>query len=71
MNDQQMTGLVFLLIGGAALIVSVGIAWTLSRRSRAQRVESSWLITMVSFGLFLLGVALCYIGVSKLVEGGA
>jgi hypothetical protein len=71
MSDQQMNGLALLLIGGATFIASVGIAWTLARRSRAQRVESSWLITLVSFGLFLAGAALCYIGVSKLVEGGA
>jgi hypothetical protein len=71
MSDQQMNGLALLLIGGATLIISVGIAWTLSRRSRAQRVESSWLIALVSFGLLLAGAALCYIGVSKLVEGGA
>jgi hypothetical protein len=71
MSDQQTTGLILLLVGLAALIVSAGVAWTLSRLSRTQRVESAWLITVVSFVLFLVGIALCWCGVSALVEGGA
>jgi hypothetical protein len=71
MSDQQLNGVALLLVGVATFIVSVGIAWALSRCSRAQRVESSWLITLVSFGLLLAGAALCYIGVSKIVVGGA
>ena len=71
MSGQQLNGLAFLLVGVAMLIVSAGIAWALSRRSRTQRVESSWLITLLSFGLLLAGAALCYIGVSRIVEGGA
>jgi hypothetical protein len=71
MTDQQLQGVVFLLLGLAALIVSGGVAWQLSRASRAQRVESSWFITLVSFALLLVGAALAYSGVSKLIEGGA
>jgi hypothetical protein len=71
MSDQQTTGLILLLVGLAALIVSAGVAWTLSRLSRTQRVESAWLITVVSFALFLVGIALCWFGVSALLEGGA
>jgi hypothetical protein len=70
-SDQQTTGLILLLVGLAALIVSAGIAWTLSRLSRTQRVESAWLIIVVSFALFLVGIALCWFGVSVLLEGGA
>jgi len=69
MSDQQVTGLVVFLVGVAALIVSIGVAWMLSRLSRAGRVESSWLITAVSVVLFLVGVALCWYGISALVEG--
>ena len=69
MSDQQMTGVVLLLVGLAILIVSVGIAWTLARLSRAGRVESTWLITAVSVALFLVGVAICWFGVSALLGG--
>jgi hypothetical protein len=69
MSDQQMTGVVLLLVGLAVLLVSVGVAWTLARLSRAGRVESTWLITAVSFALFLVGVAICWFGVSALVGG--
>jgi len=31
MNQQLVTGLVVLLLGVAALIVSIGVAWILSR----------------------------------------
>jgi hypothetical protein len=71
MSSQQLNGLALLLVGVATLILSAGIAWALARRSRTQRVESSWLITLLSFGLLLAGAALCYIGVSKVVDGGA
>jgi hypothetical protein len=69
MNQQQMTDLVVLLLGMAALLVSVGVAWTLSRLSRAGRVASRWFITLVAFLLFAVGVVLCYFGVSSIVEG--
>jgi len=69
MSGRQVYGLTLLLIGFALLIVSVGIAWTLSRTSRARRVEGAWLITAVSFALFLAGVLICWVGVSALVEG--
>jgi hypothetical protein len=69
MSDQQIQGLALLLVGVAVLIVSVGIAWTLSRLSRTKRVESTWLITVVSCALFLVGIALCWFGVSAIVEG--
>jgi hypothetical protein len=71
MSAQQMTGVVVLSLGVAALIVSIGVAWTLSRLSRAGRVESTWFITMVAFLLFVVGIVLCWFGVSSIVEGGA
>jgi len=71
MNHQQTAGLVVLLLGVAALIVSAGVAWTLSRLSRARRVEGTSFITAVAFLLFLAGIGLCYFGVTVLVEGGA
>ena len=67
MSDQQMTGVVVLSLGVAALIVSIGVAWTLSRLSRAGRVDSTWFITTVSFALFVVGIVLCWFGVSNLV----
>jgi hypothetical protein len=69
MSDQQMTGVVIFLLGIAGLIVSAGVAWTLSRISRTRRVEGTSFITMVSFLLFLVGIVLCYFGVSNIVEG--
>jgi hypothetical protein len=57
------------LVGVAVLILSVGIAWTLSRVSRSRRVESAWVVTAVSFVLFVVGVVLCWFGVSAFVEG--
>jgi hypothetical protein len=69
MSSQQMTGLALSLVGVALLIVSVGVAWMQARVSRTARVESSWLITIVSLVLFLASVALCWLGVSALVEG--
>jgi hypothetical protein len=36
-----------------------------------RQVEGIGLITTVAVLLFLVGVALCYFGVSALVEGGA
>jgi hypothetical protein len=71
MNDQQMTGVVILLLGVAALIISAGVAWMLSRLSRTRRVEGAAFITVVSFFLFVVGIILCYFGVSNIVEGGA
>jgi hypothetical protein len=52
-----------------ALAASLGTAWMLSRSSRAGRIESAWFIIPVSVVQFLLGVALCWFGVSMLVEG--
>jgi len=69
MSDQQTTGLILLLVGLAALIVSAGIAWALSRRSRVRRVESTWFITAISVVLLVAGVVLCWFGVSALVGG--
>jgi hypothetical protein len=71
MSSQQISGVVILLIGVAALIVSVGVAWTLSRISRTRQVEGIGLITIVIVLLFLVGMALSYLGVSALFEGGA
>jgi len=69
MSGQQTQGVALFLVGVALLIVSVGVAWALSRSSRTRRVEGTWLITLVSFVLFVVGVALCWFGVSALVEG--
>jgi hypothetical protein len=69
MSDQQMTGVVVLLLGSAALIVSAGVAWALSRITRTRRVEGISFITVVCFLLFLVGAVLCYFGVSAIVEG--
>jgi hypothetical protein len=69
MSAQQTTGLVTLLVGLAALLVSVGVAWILSRLARDGRVDGVWLITAVSLLLFLAGTALCWFGVSAIVEG--
>jgi hypothetical protein len=69
MSVQQIQGMALMLVGVAVLIVSVGIAWALSRSTRTRRVEGAWLITVVSVLLFLVGVALCWFGVSALVEG--
>jgi hypothetical protein len=63
-----MTGVVVLSLGVAALIVSIGVAWMLSRLSRAGRVESTWFITTVSFLLFVVGIVLCWFGVSTIME---
>jgi hypothetical protein len=46
MSGQQTQDVALFLIGMALLILSVGIAWALSRRSRSRRVEGVWLITM-------------------------
>jgi hypothetical protein len=69
MSDQQTYGVALLLIGFALLIVSVGIAWALARSSRARRVEGTWLITLLSVVLLLVGAGLCWFGVSAIVEG--
>jgi hypothetical protein len=71
MSSQQMTGVVVLLLGVAALIVSAGVAWTVSRISRRRQIEGIGFITIVAFLLFLVGIVLCYFGVSNIVEGSA
>ena len=68
MSDQQLQGVVILLLGLAALIISAGMAWTLSRLSRTRRVEGAAFITLVSLLLFVAGIVLCYFGVSNIVE---
>jgi uncharacterized membrane protein len=69
MSTQQVNGVALSLVGVAALILSIGIAWSLSRVSRRQRVESAGMISVVSLLLFLAGVVACYFGVSAIVEG--
>ena len=71
MSNQQITGLVFFLLGVAALIVSAGVAWAVSRITRTRQVEGISFITIVAFLLFLVGIVLCYFGVSNIVEGSA
>ena len=69
MNQQLVTGLVVLLLGVAALIVSIGVAWILSRLALDGRVDGIWFVSVVSLSLFLVGIALCWFGVSAIVEG--
>jgi hypothetical protein len=69
MSAQPTTGLVTLLVGLAALMVSVGVAWILSRLARDGRVEGVWFPILVSLLLFLAGTALCWFGVSAMIEG--
>jgi steroid 5-alpha reductase family enzyme len=71
MSVQQTTGVVLLFVGLAALSVSVGVAWILSRLTRDGRVDGIWLISVVSLLLFLAGTALCWFGVSNIIEGGS
>jgi Kef-type K+ transport system membrane component KefB len=69
MSMQQVNGLALSLVGVAALILSVGIAWSLSRVTRTRQVEGAGVIMVVSVALFLAGVVACFFGVSALVEG--
>ncbi len=69
MSSQQLSSVLLLLLGLAALAASLGIAWLLSRSSRTGRIESAWFPTIASIVQFLLAVALCWFGVSTLVEG--
>jgi hypothetical protein len=69
MSNQQMTGMVVLSLGVAALIISAGVAWSVSRITRTRQVEGISFITVVSFFLFVVGIVLCWFGVSALVEG--
>jgi hypothetical protein len=69
MSDQQIQGLALALVAVAVLIVSVGVAWTLMLRSRARRVESAWLISLVSCVLLVVDAVVCYFGVSAFLGG--
>jgi hypothetical protein len=71
MSSQQMTGVVVLSLGLAALIASAAIAWMRSRLFRAGSREGSGFILVVGVLLVLVGLALCYFGISAIVEGGA
>jgi hypothetical protein len=71
MSERQTTGAIILLLGAAALVISTGMAWTLSRLSRRRQVVGSSFITLVAFLLFLVGIVLCYFGITNLVEGSA
>jgi hypothetical protein len=66
---EQTTGIVVLSLGASALIISVGVALTLSRITRTRRVEGISFITLVSFLLFLVGIVLCYFGITAIIEG--
>jgi hypothetical protein len=68
MSERQTQGATLFLLGVALLILSVGVAWTLSRVSRRRRVEVAWVITVLSFVLFVAGVVLWWFGVSAMVE---
>jgi hypothetical protein len=69
MSSRQISSVLFLLVGLIALVASLGSAWALSRSSRAARSESAWFLITASVALFFIGVALCWFGVSTLVEG--
>jgi protein-S-isoprenylcysteine O-methyltransferase Ste14 len=71
MSSQQISGVVVFLLGVAALMVSVGVAWTVTRITRTRPVEGAWLLTLAGVLLLLVGLALCYFGVSTLVGGSA
>jgi hypothetical protein len=71
MSNQQITGAVVFLLGVVALIVSAGVAWTVAHISRRRQIEGIGFITVVAFLLFLVGIVLCYFGVTNLVEGNA
>ena len=67
MNDQQMTDVVVVLLGVAALMISAGVVWTPARLSRTRRVEGAAFMTVVSFFLFVVGIVLCYFGVTSII----
>jgi hypothetical protein len=71
MSVEQTTGVVLLFAGLAALSVSVGVAWILSRLARDGRIDGAWVVGVVSLVLFLAGIALCWFGVSNIIEGGS
>ena len=70
MSDQQMASVLVFLLGVSALMISAGVAWVLSRLSRTRQVEGAFFITVVSFRLFVVGIVLCWFGVSATVESG-
>jgi hypothetical protein len=69
LSSQQMHGVTLFLLGIAALILSAGVAWAFSRVTRTRLVVHPWVITFMSFALFVAGVVLCWFGVSSVVEG--
>jgi len=71
MSAQQISGVIILVIGVAALVISMGVAWTLSRSTGARQIEGAWLLTTAGVLLLLVGLALCYFGVSNLMGDGA
>jgi hypothetical protein len=71
MSTQQITSAIVLLLGVAALIVSVGVAWTVARITRRRQIEGMSFITFVAFLLFLVGIVLCYFAITNLVEASA
>jgi hypothetical protein len=69
MSVQQVNGMIFCLLGLAALIVSVGIAWTLARVSRVRRVNGAGMMSVASLVFFIASLVACWFGVSALIEG--
>jgi hypothetical protein len=67
MNDHQVHGLLLLAAGLAVLIVSLVAAWTMTRRSRSVQVDGAGLIAVVSFSLFVVGLVICWYGVSAVL----
>jgi Co/Zn/Cd efflux system component len=67
-SEQQIQGIALLLVGLALLISSLGAAWALSRRSRTHRLESAWLVTMLSVVLLIAAVVACF-GMNSIING--
>jgi hypothetical protein len=68
MITQQVHGVALSLVGAADLILSVGIAWSLSCFSHATRRMRRH-DHRVSVALFLASVIACYFGVSAMMDG--
>ena len=71
MSTRQIDSTLMLLVGVVMLGASIGTAWMLSRFSRVGNGERGWfaITVMVSIGLFLGGIIVCYYGVRAFLGG--
>jgi hypothetical protein len=60
--------MIYSLLGLASLIVSLGIAWTLTHVSGVRRVNGVGMMSILSFVLFIIGVVACWFGVIPLLS---